>query len=157
MSVKEYYRYTEKCLYDYHRNLACLEILREDLRVERAGTDVHAQSYQNTLDFSGNPSDPVEARMMRIEKLEERIRFLERLTQPLTRLIEDLTAPYIHEGSVKAEMYSLMELYYFGQNSITEVMCKLNLSRKSMYIKRQELVKMAMGYMGYIFVRSQES
>lgn len=157
MSVKECYRYTEKCLYDYHRNLACLEILRGDLHVEKAGTDVHAQSYQYTLELGGDPSDPVQARVMRIEKLEERIRILERFTQPITRLIQDLTAPYIHAGSVKAEMYSLMELYYFGQNSITEVMVKLNLSRKSMYMRRQELVKMAMGYMGYVFVRSPES
>ena len=153
MNGEEYYRYAEKCLYDYKKNLACLEILREDLRVAKADIDVHAQNYQYTLDFTGDPSDPVHGRMMRIENIEERIRILERFTQPVTRLIQDLTAPYIHEGSEKAEMYSLMELYYFGQNSITVVMSKLNMSRTMLYFRRQKLVKMAMGYMGYVFIR----
>lgn len=155
MNVEEYYRYAEKCLYDYPKNLACLEVLREDLRVEKAGIDVHAQNYQYTLDFTGDPSDPVHERMVRIETIEEKIRILERFTQPITRLIQDLTASYIREGSAKAEMYSLMEMYYFGQNSITEVMSELHMSRRNMYYRRQELVKMAMGYMGYVFVRSQ--
>lgn len=148
MTGDEYYRYTEKCLYDYRRNLACLEILREDLRVEKAGTDVHAQSYQCVLDFGGEPSNPVQARMMRIEKLEERIRLLERETLPVTRLIQDLTAPYVHEGSVKAEMYSLMELYYFGQNTVEIVSSELHIGKHGMYNMRRELVKLLMGYMG---------
>ena len=107
MSAKrlDTFRYAERCLYEYKRNMAGLEILRDDLRTIQAGTDVHAQNYQNALDFTGNPSDPVQTRMMRIEKLEERIRLLERFTQPVTRLVEDLTAPYVHEGSAKAEMY----------------------------------------------------
>ena len=152
MSAKrlDTFRYAERCLYEYKRNMAGLEILRDDLRTIQAGTDVRAQNYQNSLDFTGDPSDPVQTRMMRIEKLEERIRLLERFTQPVTRLVEDLTAPYVHEGSAKAEMYALMELYYFGQNSITSVMTELHMSRRNVYNRRQELVKMAMGYMGYI-------
>ena len=148
MNVDEYYRYAEKCLYDYRRNVACLEILRDDLRVEKAGTDVHAQSYQSVLDFGGDPSNPVQARMMRIEKLEERIRILERLTRPITRLIQDLTAPYVREGSVKAEMYSLMELYYFGQNTVEIVLSELHIGKHGMYNLRRDLVKLLMRYMG---------
>ena len=135
MSAKrlDTFRYAERCLYEYKRNMAGLEILRDDLRTIQAGTDVRAQNYQNSLDFTGDPSDPVQTRMMRIEKLEERIRLLERFTQPVTRLVEDLTAPYVHEGSAKAEMYALMELYYFGQNSITSVMTELHMSRRNVY------------------------
>ena len=154
MSAKrlDTFRYAERCLYEYKRNMAGLEILRDDLRTIQAGTDVHAQNYQNALDFTGDPSDPVQTRMMRIEKLEERIRLLERFTQPVTRLVEDLTAPYVLDDSKKAEMYSLMELYYFGQNSIASVMEALHISRKNVYNRRRELVNMAMGYMGYIAV-----
>ena len=122
----------------------------ETLRHERGIGN--GQRHNNALTFTGDPSDPVQTRMMRIEKLEERIRLLERFTQPVTRLVEDLTAPYVHEGSAKAEMYSLMELYYFGQNSIASVMEALHISRKNVYNRRRELVNMAMGYMGYIAV-----
>ncbi len=146
------FRFAEKCLYEYKRNMAGLDILRNDLQTIQAGTDVHAQNYDNALTFTGDPSDPVQTRMMRIEKLEERIRLLERMTQPVTRLVEDLTAPYVLEDSAKAEMYSLMELYYFGQNSIASVMEALHISRKNVYNRRRELVNMAMGYMGYIAV-----
>lgn len=150
MDVKrqDAFRYAEKCLYEYKRNMACLEVLKEDLRVGQASTDVHAQNYQQPSSFTGEPSNPVQTRLMKLEKLEERIRILERYTQPVTRLIEDLTAPYVHEGSAKAEMYSIMELYYFGQNSISFILSELHMSRKGIYNKRSKLVKMALGYMG---------
>ena len=76
MSEQNKYRYAEKCLYEYKRNLAGLKVLREDLRVLQAGTDVHAQSYQLTFGFSGTVSDPVHARLVTIEGIEERIRKL---------------------------------------------------------------------------------
>ena len=156
MSTKErdVFRYVEKCLYEYKRNIACLKILKDDLRVEQAGCDVHVQNYQYTGTPTGEPSNPVESRLIKIEKLEERIRILERCTQPISRLIEDLTAPYVHDGSAKAEMYAIMELYYFGQNSLSAILVELHMSRKCAYTRRQELVKMAMGYMGHVFARS---
>ena len=144
------FKYAEKCLYDYKRNVACLELLRSDLRLERSGTDVHAQNYQYAFNFTGTPANPVEARLLRIERIEERILQLERCTQPISRMIEDLQAPYVHEGSAKADMYPLMELYYFGQNSLTLVLSELHISKPILYKRRRILVRMLMGYMGYL-------
>ena len=111
---------------------------------------VQAQTYDAPLNFTGNPSNPVQSRIIRIERLEERIKQLERYTQPVTQLISDLNAPYVREGSPKAELYSLMELYYFGQNSTAIILAELHISRQSLFNRRRELVKMLMGYMGCV-------
>ena len=42
MKDKTSFRYAEKCLYEYKRNMAGLKVLRDDLRVLEASTDVHA-------------------------------------------------------------------------------------------------------------------
>ncbi|MBR1603693.1 MAG: hypothetical protein IJ667_09665, partial [Synergistaceae bacterium] len=144
------FKYAEKCLYEYKRNLAALEILRQELQSERNSTDVHGQNYKDALSFTGTPSNPVLNRLVRIEKLEERIRQLEHYTEPVTRLIADLKAPYVREGSQKAELHSIMELYYFGQNSVAIILSELHISRQSMFRHRRTLVKTLMGYMGCV-------
>ena len=78
MNQNDSYRHAEKCLYEYKRNVAGLKVLREDLRVTQAGLDVHAQNYQYTLEFTGEVSNPVHTRLVKIENLEARIRYLER-------------------------------------------------------------------------------
>ena len=87
MNKSDKFRFAEKCLYEYKRNLACLEVLRDDLRVAQAGLDVRAQNYQYTFNLGGEVSDPVSARLIKIEQLEERISKLERLTKPITTVV----------------------------------------------------------------------
>lgn len=142
------YKYAEKCLYEYNKNLAALETLRQELQIERSNIDVHAQSYEQNVRSTGTISNPVWLRLMRIDKLEGRIRQLEHYTEPVTRLIADLKAPYVREGSPKAILYSLMELYYFGQNNIATIMSELHISRPSMFRHKENLVRTLMGYMG---------
>ena len=149
MKTKELdkYRYAEKCLYEYKRNLAGLKVLREDLRVLQAGTDVHAQNYQLTFSFSGTVSDPVHARLVKIEGLEERIRKLERITTPITQLGEDMTAPEVLEYSPSKGLMEILRLVYFGQNPADAVMAELKISRKMYYNRRRELVNMTISYL----------
>ena len=147
---RDMFKYAEKCLYEYPRNLACLEVLRGDLQLEHSGSDVHAQNYQAQFICKGLSTNPIEARQMRIERLDERIRQLERCTQPISRLIDDLKAPYVHEGSVKAELLPVIELHYFGENSLTYIMRELHIGRQSLYNRRRMLVKMLMRYMGCV-------
>ena len=42
MQAREIFKFTEKCLYNYKANLSRIGVLEEDLRVLRAGSDVHA-------------------------------------------------------------------------------------------------------------------
>ena len=141
------YRYAEKCLYEYKRNLAGLKVLREDLRVLQAGTDVHAQNYQLTFGFSGTVSDPVHARLVKIEKLEERIKWLERVTKPIELLIGDLTAPEVLEYSNSKGLMEILRLVYFGQNPADAVIEELKITRRTFYRQRRELVNMTISYL----------
>ena len=148
MKQKDKFRYAEKCLYEYKRNLACLEVLREDLRVERAGTDVHAQNYQLMFNFTGEPSNPVQARLLKIETLEERIRKLERWTKPITLLMNDLNSPDSLDSSHNKELYEVLRLMYLGKNQPDVIIDELRIARRTLARRRRELVLTAINYLG---------
>ena len=149
MKQKNDFRYAEKCLYEYKRNLAGLKVLREDLRVAQAGLDVHAQNYQYTFNFTGEVSDPVQSRLMKIEGLEERIRKLERVVNPIKQLIEDLTAPEVLEYSENKYLMDILRLMYFGKNPPDAIMNELNIARTTFFKQRRELVNMAISYLAF--------
>ena len=141
------FRYAEKCLYEYKRNMAGLNVLREDLRTMQAGLDVHAQNYQHQFSFGGEVSDPVHNRLVRIESIETKIRILERCTNPITRLVEDLTAPEVLEYSENKGLAEILRLMYFGRNPPDAVIGELKIARRTFYKRRRELVNMAISYL----------
>ena len=147
MNQNDNYRHAEKCLYEYKRNVAGLKVLREDLRVMQTGLDVHAQNYQYTLEFTGEVSNPVHTRLVKIENLEARIRYLERYTKPITQLIEDLTAPEVLEYSENKGLMDILKLLYFGKNPPEIVMDELKIARRTFYKRRRELVNMTISYL----------
>lgn len=144
--MEQKFRYAEKCLYEYKRNLACLNVLYEDLKVAKASMDVKAQSYNN-LPSGGEVSDPVSSRVVKIEQLEERIRYLERLTKPITTLIEDLNSPDVLNGSYKANLMEVLRLFYFGQNIIDVIIEKLNITERTLRRWRREVVYITICYL----------
>ena len=147
MKNKEKFRYAEKCLYEYKRNMAALEVLRGDLRIAQADVDVHAQNYQAVFTSDGEPSNPVEARLMKIENIESKIQFLERNTKPITKLIEDLSAPENLEGSVNRMLLGVMKLFYFGKNFPEVIMEELSIAYRTFVRRRRELVFTVIGYL----------
>ena len=147
MKEKNKFRHTEKCLYEYKRNLAALDVLREDLRVEKVRSDVHVQNYQLSFNFGGEPSNPVESRMIKIEKLEERIKYLERYTKPIEKMISDLDAPENLEGSNNKMLLNILKLLYFGKNIVEDILEELHIARRTFTRKRRELVFMASDYL----------
>ena len=147
MKESDKFRFAEKCLYEYKRNLACLEVLRDDLRVAQAGLDVKAQNYQYTFNFGGEVSDPVSARLIKIEQLEERISKLERLTKPITTLIKDLDSEDVLNGSKNKELMQVLRLLYFGNNTPNEIMQVLNIAKTTYFNRRRELVFTTICYM----------
>ena len=148
MKQKDKFRYAEKCLYNYKPNLACLEVLRGDLQIKRSGSDVHAQNYQSTFGFSGEPSSPVYSHVVSIETLEEKIRHIERWTNPITKLIADLNNPYTLAGSKNIDLLHLLNFMYFGENTPKEVMNELKISNRTFTRRRKELVNITIDYLG---------
>lgn len=149
MKEKNKFRYAEKCLYEYKRNLAALEILREDLRVAQASTDVHVQNYQSFFSSNSDPSNSVQARLMKIESIEGKIRVIERFTKPITKLIEDLSAPENLKGSDNKLFLDILKLIYFGKNIPDVVIDELNVSRRTFFRFRRDLVYLAIGYLAF--------
>ena len=147
MKEKDRFRYAEKCLYDYKRNMACLKVLRDDLRVAESSTDVHVQNYQYSFGFNGEPSNPVEARQLKIDRLHERIQALERYTKPITGMIEDLTTPDSLNGSNNEAMMEILRLMYFGGNLPDSIIDELKISRRTFFSRRRTLVYIAITYL----------
>ena len=92
-------------------------------------------------------SDPVQARLLKIETIEERIRMLERYTLPIGQLIEDITAPEVMEYSENKSLMGILRLMYFGKNPPDAVMEELKLGRRTFYRQRRELVNMTASYL----------
>ena len=148
LKQKDRFRYAEKWLYGYTKNMACLEILRRDLQVKRSGSDVHAQNYQSPYGFSGEPSSPVYSYLVSIETLEERIKYLERWTSPITKLIADLKGPYTLSGSKNTDLLQILTLMYFGENPPKQVMVELRIPDRTFTRRRRELVRIVIDYLG---------
>ena len=148
MKQKDKFRYAEKWLYGYMKNMACLEILRGDLELKLSGSDVHAQNYQTPFGFSGEPSSPVHSYIVSIETLEARIKHLERWTKPITKLIADLNNPYTLSGSKNTDLLQILNLMYFGENPPKEVMTELKIPDRTFTRRRRELVRIAIDYLG---------
>lgn len=142
------FRFAERCLYDYKTNVARLEVLRADLKVLDAASSVNGQNYDG-LPCLGYLRDAVSARLERIENLEEDIRYLERKTEPIRRLYDDLRAGYVLEGSPKTTLRRILELFYLGENTWQATAEELGLSRMSFFRRRNELVELSLRYLGF--------
>jgi len=150
MKANNVFRLTEKLLFSYHDNLARLETLREDLRVLRAGGDVHAQSYQLTFSFGNTPSDPVAAHIEKILTLENKIKHLERCTSPITRLIQEIKK-CVGKSSKYAPVRDyeiLLDSFYFGGYTLYDVAEETKRSRRTLSSRRKKLVQKAADYLG---------
>lgn len=147
LKERDKFRHAEKCLYEYKQNMAGLKVLREDLRVVEASTDVHVQNYECSIILTGNPSSPPESRVIKIEGIQRRIKELERYTKPITELIENLTSPDVLDGSNKKMMMDILRLMYFGGNVPDVIVDELNITRRTFFRLRRELVYTAITYL----------
>ena len=139
------FRFAEGCLYNYQENLARLDRLRTDLAKVSSRT---VTNYEAEGHAAGTHSDPVLKCVQQREALEGEIAGLERRTEPVTRLIADLESPYVLEGSPKAVLAKILRMCYFAGNPKEQVALHLHLDRRRIYEKRDELVKLAIKYMG---------
>ncbi len=144
------FRIAERCLYDYKKNLARLNILREDLRTLKAMPSVKVQDFEldDIILSAGGHSDPVMARLIRIEQLENEIAWLDRRTKPITRFVEDLKRSHPVEGSLKADFLILLKNLYFEEKLPEDVAKVLGAGRAALYRKKQKLVKIVCQYLG---------
>ena len=148
MSKYNVYGYAEKCLRNYHANQARIKILTDDLRILRAGSDVQAQQYDKSTGQFYIGFDPVISYVDKVLALESQIRRLERNTKPITQLIQDLRTPYALDKSRNTDYLKIIELYYFGGNSLDAVSQEMHCSRSTLFYRRRGLIQLTVGYLG---------
>ena len=151
MTEAEIIELINECLQDYPANLTRIDVLKKDLDVLRTQTDVKAQNYVRVYqgDRDRTPSDPVSDYVQKIEKLEKEIEKLIRITEPITRMIQDLKSPYALEASLNSDFIKILGLHYFGRNSLPVILDTTGWSRASFFRKKKQLIKLVRSYLGY--------
>lgn len=138
--------YVEKCLYDYPANVAKIGILNEELKLLKARGDVQIVSYDIRNNSYGGHADPVSIHFQKIETVEDNIYRLMLKTEPVKKLYEGLCSPYALDGSRNAEYRRILELFYWGRNSVQSILNHLSWSKTSFYVRRQGLLRLAGEY-----------
>ena len=151
MTEQEIIQEVDECLKSYPANFARIEVLQKDLQVLRANGDVKAQNYVKIYnsDTRITHSNPVFDFVQQIERLEQEIEKLKRITEPLTKMIQDLKTPYASDQSLNSDFLKIMGLFYFGRNPIANILDETGWSRAGFFRKKKQLQKLARSYLGY--------
>lgn len=151
MIEKEILEQVEECLQDYPANFSRVEVLKKDLQILRARGDVQAQNYVRIYnnDSRTTHSDPVANYFEEIQKKEEEIDRLKRITDPITKMIQDLKTPYALDSSLNSDFIKILGLSYFGRNTVENILDSTGWSRASYFRKKKKLAELARSYLGY--------
>ena len=151
MTDKEIAEYVEQCLQDYPANLTRIDVLKRDLEVLRARGDVQAQNYVRIYnsDSRTTPSQPVPTFVESVMRIEQEIERLGRITDPITKMIQDLKTPYALDASLNTDMIKILGLCYFGRNPVRSILEATGWSRAGFFRKKKQLADLARSYLGY--------
>ena len=138
------FRYVEKCLYKYPLNVNRLGVLKEDLRLLRINGDVKAQQYEQPC--TGTFYSPVEEHLIKIQGMEQKIKQLEKTTAPITALMKNIADNQKFKRN--QEYRILLEMFYFGGASISEIAGELHVSNSTLLRRRRALIKKTASYLG---------
>ena len=137
------YRVAEKCLRGYKINTARLEQLRAELIDIQEGTDIHAQDYSGRVMSGAGGADPVSSYVQRKLNIEHRISVLERYTEPVRKLREDLQRS---TDTASRNMLVVLEQHYIGSVPMTRLLEVTGWNRSTFYSRRLSLVTLAVSY-----------
>ena len=151
-SEKEIYRYVDECLQYYPANITRIGVLQKDLQILRARGDVQAQNYVKIYnnDSRTTPSDPVAEYVYQIQRIEAEIERLKRITEPLTKMIQDLKTPYATDAWLNSDFIKILGIHYFGRNPLTGILDATGWSRAGFFRKKKQLSELARSYLGII-------
>ena len=137
--MSDCYRQAEKMLYSFPINMMRLNECLLKLSDLRSQTDCHAQSYENIMQDTGTPNEPVYKYYIEIEKLELHIKTLIKRTKPLIELRNEIKNS---QDERLIEIYYVMEMYYFEKWSMNDIAFHLQKSLKTLQRRRHELVEL---------------
>ena len=138
------YRKAEKCLRGYKINTARLDELRAELKELQAGSDIHAQNYSGRILTVASVADPVGAYVQKVLTLEHRISVLERYTQPIQQLQDDLQRS---TDGASRHMLLRLEQHYLTGVPMTRLLEITGWNKSTFYSRRLSLVSLAVEYL----------
>ena len=141
------YRYAEKCLRRYPRNVILTAVLSEKIAVLKSSSDIHVQDYGGRVNSSAGYADPVNSYVHRLLDLERRLSVIERSTLPITRLQEDLLSS---SETMSRHYLRILQDFYFGGHTVSWMLGQTRWSRSTFYSRRFSVVRLAAEYLGSV-------
>lgn len=130
---KSFYRMAEKFLYDYLYTRYEIEKLIQKIRL--IDIDVHAQNYNNDS-HSNIPIDPVTDLFMRREKIIYQINSRQKIISQVNKFLDTLRI----ESRSYPDGVLIIELLYFCKVKSHDVADKLNISVRTLYQRKKEII-----------------
>lgn len=129
-----FFRWAERCLYDYPANVERLERLRENLR---RMSSMPVQNYQPGK--KSGTTDPVGRYVERVMELEEEITRLESRVAPVERLLGKLALG----PALLRDMAKILALRYWEKRTWPEIAEETGLAERTLFRRRELIVKWA--------------
>ena len=139
------YRYAEKVLYSYKRNVETSERMSEELRRLRASGDVHGQSYEQIARCGSG--DPVARHVDEIMRLEARLKSILRRIKAVDEMRKDLREGNVITITKPKNLLLILDGYYIPCLTVNEFLSINCWSRSIFYIRRRELVMITGEYL----------
>jgi len=130
-------------LHNYRLNCARLESLRVELEELRRAGDVRVQDYSGRMSAGAGNANPVDTYVQKILTLEHRISVLERYTDPVSRLHEDLRKS---TDTMSKHYLRILEWYYFGGLTVSRILEITRWNKSTFYSRRLSVVSLAVSY-----------
>lgn len=144
MTEKEY-RYAEKVLYSYKRNVETCCRLSEELRSLREAGDVHGQNYGQIA--TGGSGDPVARHVEEVMRIEARLKRIQRRVKAVDEMRKDLQAGNVITIMKPKNLLLILDGYYIPRVTVNEFLSIYCWSRSIFYVRRRELVMIAGEYL----------
>ena len=128
------YRMAEKFLYNFLYTRYEIEKLSQQIKF--IDLDVHAQNYNNDS-HSSNISDPVADLFMKRERLLYQINSRNKIISQVNNFLDNLRM----ESRLYPDGVLIIELIYFCKVKTHDVAKKLNISVRTLYQRKKEIIK----------------
>ncbi len=145
MTNEEWYKYTEKILRSYRRNVESALRVQEELDILRECGDMAGMRYAEG--HASGSGDPVLSYVMRAEGLENKLKRIKRRVRVVERLREDLRNGEIITVTSSRNLLRILTEHYIDGLTVTEFLRITSWVRSTFYARRRELVMIAGEYL----------
>ena len=133
--------YIDKCLWDYKVNIAAIDWLKDEIANL---SSLHGQSYE--FRQGSGVSDPVGSLVSKCQYMEGKIRKLESMTRPITRMYDELSG----DDMTESQMRQIFKLRFMDHESRNTVIRRLAISDATYTRRCKSLKRLARRYFGEV-------